>query len=302
MNIVSFLEILDDINGEISQAGNWNAYTRLLLLPQKQQIAKICYKNYDVWKRNITNLKLISNQLKSEDFPELVLPNELVEHNGNIVGYIMPYVEGITLGKILQSKGSNTHCILSVFDQLASVINRLPANIHIGDLHSQNVIVSNNGNAHVIDVDGFSADNGFTMTCPLCFNNIISNQLPQNKYFNDDKSVKIGINTDIYCLIEIFFTWMFDGINPLHFSESKWKLFIEYLRVKGIQKQVLNMIERLRSEEGNYLIESPFASFGNQLSNISYDDYLSIMGIQSEEKIYAKYINRIIEESRRKNG
>ena len=65
MKVVPFLDILDDINGEISQTGNLNAYTRLLLLPNKRQVAKVCYTNYDVWERNLANLKLISDQLHS---------------------------------------------------------------------------------------------------------------------------------------------------------------------------------------------------------------------------------------------
>ena len=298
MNLVSFLEILDDINGEISQVGDGNAYTRLLLLPRKHKIAKICYKNYDLWEQNLTNLQLISNQLKAECFPELVLPDQLVEYSGNIVGYIMPYVEGTTLDKILHSMGNATHCILSVFDQLASVINRLPANIHLGDLHSKNVIVTNNGNVYVIDVDGFSVDNGFTMTCPLCFNDSISNQLPQNKYFNDDKTVKIGTNTDIYCLIEMLLSWVFDEMNPLQFSEKRWGLFLDYLSIKGISKQVVNMIKRLRTEEDNYLIESSFVCFEKIKDSISYDDYLTVAGLRVEENKHKEYINKVIEENR----
>ena len=161
MKVVPFLDILDNINGEISQTGNLNAYTRLLLLPHKRQVAKVCYTNYDVWERNLANLKLISDQLHSDDFLELVLPTELIEYDGNIVGYLMPYVEGVTFDEILQNREIPRHIILNIFDQLALVINKLPTNIYLGDLHPKNVIVTNDGKVHLIDVDGFSVSNGF---------------------------------------------------------------------------------------------------------------------------------------------
>ena len=274
MKVVPFLDILDDINGEISQTGNLNAYTRLLLLPHKRQIAKVCYTNYDVWERNLANLKLISDQLHSDDFLELVLPTELIEYEGNIVGYLMPYVEGVTFDEILQNREIPRHIILNIFDQLALVINKLPTNIYLGDLHPKNVIVTNDGKVHLIDVDGFSVSNGFMMTCPLYYDNSKENILPRDKYFNKDGSVKIGKNTDIYLLIEMILSWIFNEINPLLFSRRRWRLFLEYLSVKGIPKQVVNMIERLRGEENNYLIDSPFICFEKLKSSISYKDYL----------------------------
>ena len=300
MKVVPFLDILDDINGEISQTGNLNAYTRLLLLPHKRQVAKVCYTNYDVWERNLANLKLISDQLHSDDFLELVLPTELIEYNGNIVGYLMPYVEGVTFDEILQNRKIPKDIILNIFDQLALVINKLPTNIYLGDLHPKNVIVTNDGKVHLIDVDGFSVSNGFMMTCPLYYDKSKENILPRDKYFNKDGSVKIGKNTDIYLLIEMILTWIFNEINPLLFSKRRWRLFLEYLSAKGIPKQVVNMIERLRGEENNYLIDSPFICFEKLKSSISYKDYVAEMKLSTEENRHIKYINKVIEEN--KNG
>ena len=253
-----------------------------------------------MWERNLANLKLISDQLHSDDFLELVLPTELIEYDGHIVGYLMPYVEGVTFDEILQNQEIPRHIILNIFDQLAIVINKLPTNIYLGDLHSKNVIVTNDGKVHLIDVDGFSVSNGFMMTCPLYYDNSKENILPRDKYFNKDGSVKIGKNTDIYLLIEMILSWIFNEINPLLFSKRRWKLFLEYLSVKGIPKQVVNMIERLRGEENNYLIDSPFICFEKLKSSISYKDYVAVMKLSTEENRHIKYINKVIEEN--KNG
>ena len=149
-------------------------------------------------------------------------------------------------------------------------------------------------------LDGFSVSNGFMMTCPLYYDNSKENILPRNKYFNKDGSVKIGKNTDIYLLIEMILSWLFNEINPLLFSKRRWKLFLEYLSAKGIPKQVVNMIERLRTEENNYLIDSPFICFEKLKSSISYKDYVAVMKLSTEENRHIKYINKVIEEN--KNG
>ena len=292
LDVISIYEIYDAVDGEISQKGNINAYSKILLLPKQKQVAKVCYKNWDLWHKNLTNLKLICNQISPQDFPEIVFPTGLLEHKGDIVGYLMPYIEGNTLFEVMDCKLFSTRDILMIFNRIASVIQRLPKNIHLGDLHPGNIIVSNDGNISLIDIDGFSVDEGYSMTCPLCIED-----LPLLKYLNNDNSVKIGENTDIYCLLHIFLNWLFDEINPFMFSNRRFSLFLEYLTIKGIPLHITDTFKRIKESEENYLIPSLFTYFVGVLDNISYDDFLCVMGIQEEENRYEQYINQIIKEN-----
>jgi len=297
LDLIPISNILVDITGEISQTDNLNAYTRLFLLSKQNQVAKVCYKDYDLWIKNLHNLLLICNQITTRELPELVLPTSLIEYEGKIVGYLMPYIEGETLDKILLEHTIPTKKVLELFDKVAAIICRLPNNIHIGDLHSKNIVVSNDGNVFLIDVDGFSVDNGCTLTCPLNYSCSYYDNIPKNKYFNQDQTVKISQNTDIFCLLELFFVWLLNGFNPLRFSKMRFSLFLEYLIVKGIPKQVIDMIDRISKNEDNFLICSPFSYFDALLDDISYEDYLMVMELQEQEKQYISYINNIIEEN-----
>lgn len=297
LDLISIHKIIEAVDGEISQEGNLNAYTKLLLLPKYKQVAKICYKDWDLWHKNIANLKLICNQICSTDFLEIVFPTALLEHKGDAVGYLMPYIEGNTLDEIINCNLKSPRDILIIFDRVASVIQRLPNNIHLGDLHSRNVIVTNDNNIHLIDIDGFSVDEGYSMTCPFNLDRNIFDILP-SKYFINDNSVKIGKNTDIYCLSEIFFCWLFDGLSPFMFSNRRFSLFLEYLTIKGIPQDVVDMFGRVREKEENYLIPSPFINFDGILDSISYEDYLCVMNLEEEENKYNEYINQLIGESK----
>lgn len=300
MDLVSLSSIINEIDGEISQAGNLNAYSRLFLLPGKKQVAKVCYKDFDLWHKNMFNLKLIYEQLVALDFPEIVFPTQLLEHNSDIVGYLMPYIEGMSFDEILLQQTASKKIILFVFDQVASVICKLPSNIHLGDLHAKNIIVSKEERVFLIDIDGFSVDNGYHLTCPLDYNSTSFNSSTQCKYFSNNRTIRISKNTDIYCLVEMFLIWLLKGINPLRFSKNKFSLFLEYLHLKGVPSQVTDMIGRISSSGENYLIQSPFICFENIVDDISYKDFLFVMGIQDEEKQYLSYIEQIIKEN--KNG
>lgn len=300
LDIIPLFDIFESVDGEISQDGNTNAYSKLLLLSQCGHVAKVCYKEYDLWNKNFTNLELICKQVNVKDFPEIVFPTHLLEHKGNIIGYLMPYIDGKTFDKILFNREISKQRVLFVFDKLSSIIRRLPNNIHLGDLHAKNIIVANNGNVFLIDVDGFSVDNGYHLTCPLDYDTDHFDNSLKSKYFNEDSTIKIGRNTDIYCLLEMFLIWLLNGINPLRFSKRRWALFLEYLLIKGIPHQVVVMFDRMLKEGDNYLIHSPFSHFDGIIDSLSYRDYLSIMGIQAEEDQYLNYINKIIEEN--KNG
>ncbi|MBR6658325.1 MAG: hypothetical protein IKL18_09200 [Oscillospiraceae bacterium] len=297
---ISISTIQNKIIEEIPLNNNPNAYSKIFLIPQNKQIVKIYYKDWELWDKNLVNLKLICNQISSFDFPEIVFPLALLESNNYIVGYLMPYIEGDILDEILTFGLKSKQNILLIFNKIASVINRLPPNIHIGDLHSKNIIVTKNSDIFLIDIDGFSIDNGYLLTCPININENIFHSLPKSKYFNKDCSVKISKNTDIYCLLKIFFTWLLGGINPFLFSKKKFKLFLKYLNIIGIPKEIIKMIYTIKKHRNNYLIPSLFLCFYDSIDRISYKDFLITMKIIDKENYYNSFINQIIGD--KKNG
>lgn len=298
MRFVSLISIIDAAQGELSQTGNLNATARLILLPQHGQVAKIYTKRKELWYKNISNLSKICQLISPNDFPEIVFPIAFIEYLNETVGYLMPFIDGNTLDEVLTSKCRTTKEILLTFSQIASVLNRLPNEIHVGDIHPNNILVDHTGNMHLIDLDGFSLDNGYLMTCPLYFDDECFKVLPLEKYFKADHSIKIGKNTDIYCLMRMFFTWLLDGFNPFQFSKHRFSLFCEYLRKKELPESAVEAVAQVRKQENNYLSPDFFLCFEPLLASFSFSDFLSVMGLVKDENMHCEYIDQIIEENR----
>lgn len=302
ISIKSFLDVCDKIDGELSQEGNENAYTRLFVMSKQCQVAKVCYKEWSLWEKNLVNLQVITNECATSDFPEINMATSLLEFDNKIVGYLMPYVEGNTFDDIIKRRLKTPSQILCIFDQIATVINKLPTNISIGDLHSRNILVTNKEQVKLVDIDGFSVSNGYTMTCPLRYETLCHETLPFSKYFHKDGSTKIGKNTDIYCLCQMFLSWLLGGLNPFFFSKRRFHLFLQYLTLKGIPLSVVKMFETVTNEKENYMVHLPFSTFDDVVSDISYTDYINTMNLREEENCYEKYINQLIIEGRKKHG
>ena len=298
MDFLSLSPILDAAEGDLSQEGNGNATARLLLLPRFRQVAKIYTKDPALWEKNLLNLKEICQQISPTDFPEIVFPTALIQYRCRTVGYLMPFLEGQTLEQALACRDRSVEAGLALFAQLAGVIARLPEKVHIGDLHPKNVLVGEDGQVHLIDLDGFSLEGGYPMTCPLYFESLPPGALPEEKYFQPDHCVKIGKNTDLYCLLELFFTWLFQGVNPFRFSKKRFSLFCDYLRQKGLPEPAVAAVVQVRQPGDNALPPDFFPCFAPVADALSYPDYLAAMGLKKEEEGYCRYIDQIIEENR----
>ena len=155
-----------DYGNEISQENNPNATAHLYI-----QESGLVYKEYfdfnELTRKNIENLLVIARSSQMKAIEELAFPQEIVEKEGRVIGYTMPYCPGRQLLDYINDENISFDAKLSCFAQLAHVIAQLPGNIYIGDLHMKNVIVDKAGKIHVIDLDGFSVEEANLLSCPM---------------------------------------------------------------------------------------------------------------------------------------
>lgn len=294
--VVQLENIIAHFDQELSQEGNENAYTRLFLVRGTNNLAKICYKNERLWEKNITNLRFMCRELNPVLFPELVFPTSLIEHDGRIVGYSMPYIEGETLSERIRSRHESKFLVMRWFDQIGSLINRLPNGIYIGDLHGGNIIIDRTSHVRLIDIDGFSVERENIMTCPMHYNDFLLRNLPYEKYYNPDGSTKIGKNSDIYCWFSLIFDYLLDGLNPFHFSPRRLRMFIKYLEDKKVPVSFLAMLQQITGPQNNYITQDICASLIKSCGSISYGDFLTSGNLSEEEDLLGRYISTIINE------
>ena len=244
------LEYLLNHSNEISQEGNINANSKLFIL--NNGIVFKMYLPKRPYLQNLNNLLLIKERKELNAIPELVLSTELVKFNHNIIGYLMPYIKGQKLFAYLSNSSITNKQKLQIFTQLSKVINQLPTDIHIGDLHANNIIIDQYHKIHLIDIDGFSLDKGEQLSVPLPLPNILE------KYYNTEGKPIISKNSDIYCVFRLFLRYISQGFDLLN-SEYKDD-YISFLKNTNNFKKLTEELEILYSIKDNVLDNETFCS------------------------------------------
>ena len=254
---------------EISQENNPNANARLWIQPNNTVL-----KVYSVWnnqtKSNNDMLQEICRVKQLFSMREIAMPLQILFENNVIIGFTMPYYTGIHLDDYLSNplipSESKLHCLI----KLAEIINAMPKDVFIGDLHGKNILVESNDNIHIIDIDGFSIK-GHEQTCPLKAFSARKDILGQRKYHHFDGSLKISRDTDIFCFFIFFLEWIMGGINFMAYTRNEINEYLDYIGDKGFPREIKLMINRLFDRKHNYIEPNVFESIN--LSLIGYYSY-----------------------------
>lgn len=142
----------------IVQENNLNSYSMVSIFDD--EVYKIYVKEDFKSKQNIKIIKREFNYSFLEKFEELVLPNSIIKYNNHIVGFTMPYINGVTLSKLYNC--NDKELLKNVFYQILDLIekySKLSVPFSIGDLHEDNIIVDSDDKIHIIDCDSFIINN-----------------------------------------------------------------------------------------------------------------------------------------------
>ena len=154
--------------------------------------------------------QLFDNYFELISIKELVLPKEYIFYNNTIVGYSMPYINGLSLHEIIENNSLYTSYMRLIFIRLLNMIENiktLPFDFYIGDMHEKNIIVDKHLNPYIIDCDSFIINNN-----KLKINNTTVIGKYPNQYFNNDELKKINISSDYFCLFSIILNYSFKDI------------------------------------------------------------------------------------------
>lgn len=133
----------------------------------KKMILKYFYNNSGEYFKN--KLLTINNLIESTstlNIKALILPQKLAVAGGQIVGYIMPFIENINLLTLLQDFKINTQKKKEYLTQVGQIIdqvhelNKFQSELFIGDIHEANFIVGKEDDqVYVVDSDSFKTKN-----------------------------------------------------------------------------------------------------------------------------------------------
>lgn len=260
---IKMLNLKDGI--KIQQENNFNSYSSLFIVDN--EVIKIYTDRYDKVKFNIITLKsLFEKEKYLRKIKELVLPNKLIKHKNNIVGFSMPYIKGLTLEEIINNNSCSEKEIKEIFIKILKVIielSKLPFDFCLADLHEKNVIVDSNKNIHLIDCDGFVIDDNQM---------VIDGSILMGKYLeqkNKDEDLNgVNVSGDYFCLLCIVINYIFK--NKIHTIDDL-KDFSEYLDDKYLNK----IITRASDIKNFKLTQSDIEMLFSQINyyNEKYETY-----------------------------
>lgn len=242
-----------NFSNEIPQTGNINANARLWIQPDDTVLKQYVVFD-DITAKNIQIILQVRKMRRLRAIKQLALPLHVVYNGGRIVGYTMPYCNGITLEKAIVSGTYSPQCILTAFENLAEVINKLPNNLRIGDLHGKNIIVEKNGDIHIIDIDGFSLCPQYTMTCPISslYDHVMI--CGMQKYWGPNNVLIISKDTDVLCFFLLFLRWIMQSSSLEVYSPNEVFRYFSYLKSVGFPSEIIDMIYHLFNEGKNILV------------------------------------------------
>ncbi len=140
---------------------NNKLYVNNLDLLKKEEISHgcngICYKTQDnmvfkqIYNPNEKNLLELSKLYS----PSFIFPSKLVYYQNRLIGYIMEYVDGVTIKNI--DLNIKTDDYIKQTDKIENEIAVLTNyRVHLLDVGINNIMIDKNGNIKIIDTDFYS--------------------------------------------------------------------------------------------------------------------------------------------------
>ena len=288
---------------EISQKDNYNSCARLFITEDRKHVIKLFdgieHKTAEGTRfefigsagKNLDTIQQITKLHNYIDKSVFALPEALIEYRGTIVGYVMPYVNGLDLFQAIDNYCLTPYQKSQVFNALAEAIIGLPKGIYIGDLHSHNIIIDSALKVTIIDLDGFSLQKKWLQSCPL--QNIQG--LP-SKYYSRDGGILVSKDTDILCLFRLYFLCSFCGHDLLRFPiEQISKTLPAYYSSIGANNRFVDAVSKLFTESPNIVYSDMFSAIPGAFLIDNYINWHEMSNIKVEEEKAMNYLNYLIE-------
>ena len=186
-----------------------------------------------------------------------ICPDYLVSVLNNIIGFTVPFVNGVNLssilidGKILPKEQIYyLKKVGEILEQLKNIRKYTPLkDIFINDLHDSNFIVNqNNRQLYVIDLDSckISSNQNFPsrFLTPVALLNNVKSKYKINPSNNSFGYVEADENSDLYCYIIMILIYLY-GKNINNMNIADFYEYLNYLEYVKIDKNLLDCFNRI---------------------------------------------------------
>lgn len=238
-------------------------------------IIKIVKKLYNpngiYFSNKLYTINTLIDEKEKIDIPELIIPEKLLSIKEDVVGYLMPYIEGENLAVALKSDNISLEQKIDYLKQIGIILEKMSlirkkySNIefYLNDLHESNFVIDKQNKVHVVDLDSCSIMGNYPFGTKYLSSFSPLNLFP-NKY-NNKLTYSCGgefipnTNTDLYCYNIIILNFLF-GFNMTSLSIEEFNYYVQYLTTINANEELVDAFSRLYSNHDNknvwYLLDS----------------------------------------------
>lgn len=186
-----------------------------------------------------------------------VLPTELAVIDGEIVGYIMPFIENTNLLTLLRDYKVTTEKKKEYLKQVGKIIDKihhiseLEGELFLGDIHEANFIVGKeDDNVYAVDTDSFKVKNNIPFASKYLATNPNIIEMTY-KYPVNEEGIHIpNKNSDLLCYVfTILNTIARESMHKV--SIEDYYEYLEYLETLGFGAGFLQVCQRIYSSASN---------------------------------------------------
>ncbi len=213
---------------------------------------------------NLTKYKSVIN------IDELVIPKSLMSINHRVCGYIVDFIDGVNLSKILYDPKVSIQQKMHYLKLVGMSLEKMQGvrdttcltDFFIGDLHEDNIMVDRNGEIRFLDLDSCKINNNVTSSSKYLTEIWYCGRIEciDHKYIQTFDRFGYGAivpssDSDLYCYNIMIMNTLLQG-DITCYGLADFNRYIDFLYNKGVSVDLVNSFSKLYSNL--YPNENPY--------------------------------------------
>ena len=229
-------------------------------------LKKLFYQDGVTFANKLYTLEMLSSN--KEKLPNsFMVPDALISVSGKIPGFVVPFMEGENLEKVLLDSNCTLEEKKYFLTKVGEILNQMKAirdntslkDLFLCDLHASNFVVNrNNHEVGVVDLDSCKI-NGNKSSTSLFLNPLgLLNHVKGKYNIIGDKEGNYNIgyveadeNTDLYCYSMMLLSFLYGNREINCVSLDNYYRYLDYLSYVGIDDNLLDSFRNLVSNKKN---------------------------------------------------
>lgn len=272
---------------DVSDVNTEGVLYKLSYQGQEKLLKKLYVNNGIVLAKKLFTIELLNDN----DLPDyFIIPDSLVSVSGNVVGFSIPCITGITLKSLLDNSNFSNEIKIEYLKKIGLILKNMEGirchtdlkHFYLNDIHESNFVVDyDTGNLCAVDLDSCRINKSFSFPSRYLTSKALLNNV--NKYQVEDDMrhgayVIANLDSDLYCYIIIILNFLYgENINNVDLNE--FYEYLNYLSYIGIDRNLINCFNRI-------------VSYGSNVNPIDYLDSLTDEQICRAKKMVYQIVKK----------